>query len=127
MHHRGEKSARRRITNWKTFGEALWAALKPYVRQLLAEEHLGRVIPGTLGAPSSRPNGPRGDEMLLRRIFISFREIVESVEMLNAIPVYLMHPPSPLPRQISDLVLVKYHVENYFGSSWNRVGEKSRF
>ena len=103
-----------KITNHKTFEAALWVTLKPHAPQLLDEERARRLAARNSGAPSLPPKQSSREVLLLHRIWVSYREISESLDTLTSIPVYLGHFPSSLPRRITRLGWVRYHMENYF-------------
>jgi hypothetical protein len=114
VYQQSGRSASRRITNLKTSESALWRAIEPYAAQLIDEDRARRAAARSPGAPPLPPKVPRRDDLFLHRIFLSYREITDSFDTLNSIPVFLAHFPSSLPRRISRLAWVRYHVENYF-------------
>ena len=101
----------RGITNSKTFEAALVGALDPLLTQWLEQYRAER----RSGAEHSlfRPTVARGQDLVLHRIFLSQFELTNSFATLNNIPTYLRHFPTSLPRRISRLAWVRYHVESY--------------
>ena len=118
-----------RVTNSKTFEGAIWAVFQPYALKLMDDEHAWRKAmrerdpTGRLPLPVQNRN-VRGDDLLIHRIFLAYREITLSLDTLNNIPFYMRHMPLPVLRKAKSAIWrglpdsrsawVRYHVENYF-------------